>query len=65
MKLTAMKRDVLEKGIVESVNLKTEEERLQVQAQLRLKVQKIRGKLDHASIVAYEVGNFNETKIIK
>ena len=57
VRLTAIKRDILEKGILEASSLK-EEERQKFQASLREKVQKLRGKLDHASIAAYEVGLF-------
>ena len=57
VRLTATKREILEKGILEASNLK-EEERQKFQASLREKVQKLRGKLDHSSIVAYEVGQF-------
>ena len=56
MRLTANKRDILEKGLVEASSLPSEEERTNYQARLRERVQKLRGKLDHASIVAYEVG---------
>ncbi|CAF0905029.1 unnamed protein product [Brachionus calyciflorus] len=56
MKLTAQKRDLLEKGIVEASKISDNEERAKFQAELREKSMKLRGKLDHASIVAYEVG---------
>lgn len=55
LKVTAIKRNLLEKGLTEAANL-NEEERKKFQASLREKALKLRGKLDHASIVAYEVG---------
>lgn len=55
MRLTAQKRETLEKGIIEAASL-PEPEKAIFQAKLREKAQKMRGKLDHASIVAYEVG---------
>ena len=57
LKLTALKRDTLESGLVEAAKL-NDEDKLKFQANLRERVQKLRGKLDHASIVAYEVGDF-------
>ncbi len=59
LKLTANKRDTLEKGLLEASKLTNEEEKSKFQAALRERVQKLRGKLDHASIVAYEVGMFS------
>ena len=56
LKLTAPKRDLLERGLLEASQMTNEAERTEYQAKLREKVQKIRGKLDHASIVAHEVG---------
>ncbi len=58
MRLTANKRDILEKGLVEASSLPCDKERIEFQSKLRERVQKLRGKLDHASIVAYEVGTF-------
>ncbi len=58
MRLTANKREILEKGLVEASTLPTEKERMEYQSGLRERVQKLRGKLDHASICAYEVGTF-------
>jgi serine/threonine protein phosphatase PrpC len=58
MRLTANKRDILEKGLVEASSLPSEPERAEYQASLRERVHRMRGKLDHASIVAYEVGTF-------
>ena len=58
MKLTAEKRGILEEGLAEAAKFENEEEKMKFQAGLRERVQKIRGKLDHASIVAYEVGTF-------
>lgn len=55
MKVTALKRNLLEKGLTEAANL-NEDERQKFQANLREKSLKLRGKLDHASIVAYDVG---------
>lgn len=57
LKLTSDKRDILEKGMLEAANIENDEEKARFQATLREKVLKIRGKLDHASIVAYEVGS--------
>ncbi len=56
LKLTAEKRDILEKGMLEASTI-DEEEKQKFQAILREKVQKLKGKLDHASIVAYDVGS--------
>jgi hypothetical protein len=56
LRLTCNKRELLEKGLLEASKLSSSEEKLKFQASLREKVQKLRGKLDHASIVAYEVG---------
>lgn len=57
LKLTAEKRDILEKGMLEASTITNEEEKQKFQAILREKVQKLKGKLDHASIVAYDVGS--------
>lgn len=57
MKVTAEKREMLEKGLLDASRLSSDEERANFQAKLRERVQKMRGKLDHASIVAYEVGS--------
>jgi serine/threonine protein phosphatase PrpC len=65
LRLTANKREVLEKGLVEAASLTNDEEKIKYQARLREKVQKLRGKLDHASIVAYEVGTFCKAKLDK
>lgn len=54
-KITANKRSLLEKGLQETARL-DEEEKAKFQACLREKALKLRGKLDHASIVAYDVG---------
>ncbi len=56
MRLTANKREILEKGFVDAASLNSEDEKKEFQARLRERVQKLRGKLDHASICAYEVG---------
>lgn len=58
MRLTATKREILENGLLEAASLENEQERAKFQASLRERAQKVRGKLDHASIVAYEVGPF-------
>lgn len=58
MKLTAQKRDLLEKGLLEASQITDSEEKAKFQAELREKSLKLKGKLDHASIVAYEVGYF-------
>lgn len=58
MRLTAAKREILECGLIEASGIEDEKERIKYQACLRERAQKVRGKLDHASIVAYEVGNF-------
>lgn len=55
LKMTSQKRESLENGLAEASKL-NEEEKLKFQADLKERIQKIRGKLDHASIVAYEVG---------
>lgn len=60
MKLTAQKRELLEIGLLEASKFTCNEEKLKFQASLREKAQKLRGKLDHASIVAYEVGTFKD-----
>ncbi len=57
MKLTQMKRDILEKGLLDASKIENDVERAKFQADLRERSLKIRGKLDHASIVAFEVGN--------
>ena len=58
MRLTASKRDILESGLVEAARIENDAERAKFQASLRERAQKMRGKLDHASIVAYEIGQF-------
>ena len=55
VRMTSHKRSVLEKGLLEAASLE-EEERKRFQATLRERAMKLRGKLDHASIVAYDVG---------
>ncbi|RNA45124.1 hypothetical protein BpHYR1_033034 [Brachionus plicatilis] len=55
VKLTAEKRDLLEKGLLEASQIEDSEKKAKFQADLRQKSLKLRGKLDHASIVAYEV----------
>jgi hypothetical protein len=55
VKRTDEKRKVLENGFVKLASLKTDEEKFKFQRQLREDVQKIHGKLDHASVVAFEV----------
>lgn len=57
MKLTQTKRDILEKGLLDASKIENEVDRAKFQAELRDKTLKIRGKLDHASIVAFEVGS--------
>jgi serine/threonine protein phosphatase PrpC len=57
LKLTALKRETLEAGLLEASKL-NEDDKIKFQANLREKVLKLRGKLDHASIVAYECGAF-------
>lgn len=56
MRLTAIKREILEEGLLQAHSLSNEDKAL-FNAKLRERVLKIKGKLDHASIVAYEVGN--------
>lgn len=58
MRLTASKREILESGLVEAASIENDTERAKFQASLRERAHRIRGKLDHASIVAYEVGQF-------
>lgn len=58
LKLTAEKRNLLEKGLLEASKIEDAEKKAQFQADLRQKSLKLRGKLDHASIVAYEVSIF-------
>lgn len=58
VRLTANKREILEKGLFDASKLSSDQERQKFQMSLRETVQKLRGKLDHASIVAYEVGLF-------
>ncbi len=55
IKRTDEKRKLLENGFVKLASLNTDEEKYNFQKQLRDEVQKIHGKLDHASIVAFEV----------
>jgi len=55
MKVTALKRSLLEEGLLEAAGL-AESERAPFQAALRERALKVRGKLDHASIVAFDVG---------
>lgn len=55
VKLSEKKRQLLEKGFTEAAAIKTDDERLKYQIKLREEVQKLHGKLDHASIVAFEV----------
>lgn len=55
MKVTTQKRNLLEKGLVEGSELH-EEEKAKFQISLKERAAKLRGKLDHASIVAYDVG---------
>lgn len=54
-KVTAHKRTILEKGLLEAASLE-ETARKEFQASLRERAMKLRGKLDHATIVAYDVG---------
>lgn len=58
LKLTSEKRDLLEKGLLEASQIEDNEKKSKFQADLRQKSLKLRGKLDHASIVAYEVSLF-------
>ncbi len=58
LKLTSDKREMLEKGMFEASTIQNDEEKKKFQASLRENVLKLRGKLDHASIVAYDVGLF-------
>ena len=60
IKLTALKRNLLEKGLLDASHL-ANEEKVKFQAALREKALNVRGKLDHASIVAYEVGTIKNT----
>ena len=55
MKVTTQKRNLLEKGLVDGSELQ-DEEKAKFQVQLKETAAKLRGKLDHASIVAYDVG---------
>lgn len=57
MRLTATKRDLLEAGLVQAASIEDDAERAKFQAGLRERAHRVRGKLDHASIVAYEVGH--------
>ena len=56
--MTANKRELLEKGLLEASTLVNEAERAAFQAKLRERSLQMRGKLDHASIAAFEVGSF-------
>lgn len=59
MKVTSNKRTVLEKGLLEAASLE-ETARKDFQASLKERATKLRGKLDHATIVAYEVGQLRK-----
>jgi len=53
------------KSLRDKIDNSNDEEKIKYQARLREKVQKLRGKLDNASIVAYEVGTFCKAKLDK
>lgn len=55
VKLTEKKRQLLENGFIDVSNLTNDGEKLKYQMKLRDQVQKLNGKLDHASIVAVEI----------
>ena len=55
VKLTEPKRQLLENGFAFIANLNNDEEKLKFQIKLRDDALKLNGKLDHASIVAYEI----------
>ena len=55
VKLTEPKRQVLENGFANIASIKNDEEKLKCQIKLRDDALKLNGKLDHASIVAFEI----------
>ncbi len=58
IKVTAQKRGILENGLLEAASLE-ESEKAKFQASLKEQALRLRGKLDHASIVAFHVGIYN------
>jgi hypothetical protein len=55
VKLTEPKRQLLENGFAHVATIKNDEEKLKFQTKLREDALKLNGKLDHASIVAFEI----------
>lgn len=54
VKLTEQKRQLLENGFYQLSTIKSDEEKLKFQMKLREDALKLHGKLDHASVVAFE-----------
>jgi len=58
VKLTEPKRQLLENGFANIASINNDEEKLKFQIKLRDDALKLNGKLDHASIVAFEIQNY-------
>jgi hypothetical protein len=57
VKLTEPKRQLLENGFANIATINNDQEKLKFQLKLRDDALKLNGKLDHASIVAFEIQN--------